>query len=343
MSTPSLEAEWRRELPPELSARWSEEFATLPHAHALQFPTALLLRGALERSRHQHFLVWRRAAAGPGASHERRLVGAGLVRVKRWPFLPSTFYLPRGPVVSALNELDAVLAELEQSADIRKITQIRVGPYFMGPDVELASAILESRGYRPAERQGGHTRSAVVPLSDDPGQIRSGFNESTRRQVRKAETMGVEVRDLVTDHDLDAFVRVYRKMASTRGAQKLSRGHFRRFRDLVRAKPSAGLFLVASLDDRILGGVAVLSTRATAWYMYGASDFDFREVPLTFLCHWEAMVRLGQAGVGRYDLGGLGEPDDAQPAIAGINRFKLGFSKTVVTSTPEHVKQGPFR
>jgi lipid II:glycine glycyltransferase (peptidoglycan interpeptide bridge formation enzyme) len=96
--------------------------------------------------------------------------------------------------------------------------------------------------------------------------------------------------------------------------------------------------LLASFEGELLGGIIVFSQGRRAWYFYGASADQRRELMAPYLLQWEAMRWARLRGCTEYDLWGI--PDapeenlEAQFAsradgLWGVYRFKRGFGGRV--------------
>jgi lipid II:glycine glycyltransferase (peptidoglycan interpeptide bridge formation enzyme) len=175
-----------------------------------------------------------------------------------------------------------------------------------------------------------------VQLCKDEQQLIGTFNENTRRQIRKSEKLNLNAVAINSDNEIFDLHKIYDEMASTRGADKLSLDYFNRFNKFVKKYPDRGLILALKEDNKIIAGVMILNNHKMAWYIHGTSDSRYRDRPLTFVCHWEAMRIFSKRGLESYNFGGLGAPESVEKAKQGINRFKFGFSKEVVYSTPEY-------
>ncbi len=99
--------------------------------------------------------------------------------------------------------------------------------------------------------------------------------------------------------------------------------------------------LLASYENRPLGGLMVFSHGSRAYYLYGASsDVERNRMP-AYLLQWEAMRWARSKGCRDYDLWGIpdcnAEELEAQFAnradgLWGVYRFKRGFGGEVCRS-----------
>ncbi|NUU21900.1 MAG: peptidoglycan bridge formation glycyltransferase FemA/FemB family protein [Streptomycetaceae bacterium] len=289
----------------------------------------------------------------------RELVGAGLVLYRPVPRLErfTLAYLPEGPVIDWTGELDAWLDPLAAHLKARGAFAVRLGPPvrtdtwsadqvkrgIADPDVKRLTEMLSRHAYGVGAGVTGRLRDAGwLPQSPQDGfgvghpqfkyevplvgrtedDLLRGMSQVWRRNIRKAAKEGVEVTvgdDLKAFHDLyvhtaerDRFtprpLRYFETMFAALSAE-----------DLVRIR----LYLARHQGDLVAAAVLV-RVGAHAWYAYGASSTEKREVRGSNACQW-AMIRDSlAAGCDVYDLRGITPTLDAGDPHVGLIRFKAG-------------------
>jgi lipid II:glycine glycyltransferase (peptidoglycan interpeptide bridge formation enzyme) len=99
---------------------------------------------------------------------------------------------------------------------------------------------------------------------------------------------------------------------------------------------------VAEHDGRPLAALMVFARGSTAWYFYGASSSDGRNLMPTYALQWQAMRWARARGCSRYDLWGVpDEPESVleseftrrQDGLWGVYRFKRGFGGRLARTT----------
>jgi len=84
-----------------------------------------------------------------------------------------------------------------------------------------------------------------------------------------------------------------------------------------------------------------------AWYFYGASDDEHRNLMPTYLLQWEAMRWAKAQGAKTYDLWGVPDVEESvlekqftirSDGLWGVYRFKRGFGGQVVRSAPAFIR-----
>jgi hypothetical protein len=105
------------------------------------------------------------------------------------------------------------------------------------------------------------TQCLAIPEAPDG----SPWPRKVRYDVRRAASLGVTVRAMATDDDLDAVWEIYRAICETRGIPIKPRDHVR---CLYRTAGDHGIFLAAEHDDEIIGGlIALMGGGALSYYL----------------------------------------------------------------------------
>ncbi|HET7901907.1 MAG TPA: peptidoglycan bridge formation glycyltransferase FemA/FemB family protein, partial [Candidatus Nanopelagicales bacterium] len=164
-----------------------------------------------------------------------------------------------------------------------------------------------------------------VPLSGrTEGDLLAGFNQLWRRNIKKADKAGVEVVHGGYD-DLPAFHEVYVETAARDGFTPRGLAYFQRmWRAMSAEDPSRITLYVARHEGRVLAATTLVRVGAHAWYSYGASSNEGRDVRPSNAVQW-AMVRDSlAAGCDVYDLRGISDTLDPDDHLFGLIQFKLG-------------------
>src|SRR4030095_8023638 len=87
---------------------------------------------------------------------------------------------------------------------------------------------------------------------------------------------------------------------------------------------------VYDAEGTALGGVFIAYTRYAAFYLHGGSTPDIAVPGAIRLLHWEAIRRLMNEGVQRYDFVGARLSDVSGTKLEAIQRFKSRFGSELV-------------
>jgi lipid II:glycine glycyltransferase (peptidoglycan interpeptide bridge formation enzyme) len=211
---------------------------------------------------------------------------------------------------------------------------------------------LEALGWRQQVAEGGFAAGQpqytfVIPLvstsstdgadgarrSDDD--VLAGMNQQWRRNIRKADKAGVVV-STGTAEDLKAFHDLYVHTAERDHFTPRPLAYFQTMYDALGAEAPGRitLWLAHHEGDLVAATIAVRVGRH-AWYSYGASSTDKREVRGSNAVQW-AMIRDAIAhGADVYDLRGITDTLDADDPHVGLIQFKAGTGGEAVETVGE--------
>ncbi|MCX4814082.1 peptidoglycan bridge formation glycyltransferase FemA/FemB family protein [Streptomyces sp. NBC_01239] len=159
-----------------------------------------------------------------------------------------------------------------------------------------------------------------------------GMNQLWRRNIKKAHKAGVEIRvggtagavdcfgpDLKAFHDL--YVHTARRDRFTPRPLR----YFETMFAALRAEdPDRITLYLAHHEGDLVAATILVRVGAHAWYSYGASSTEKREVRGSNACQW-AMIRDAlAAGCDVYDLRGITPTLDTDDPHVGLVRFKVG-------------------
>jgi len=164
-----------------------------------------------------------------------------------------------------------------------------------------------------------------VPLADrTEDDLLTSFNQLWRRNIKKAEKAGVEVVHGTFD-DLADFHEVYVQTAQRDGFTPRGLPYFQRmWRAMSEEDPHRITLYLARHQGRVLAATTLVRVGRHAWYSYGASSNEGRDVRPSNAVQW-AMIRDSLAnGCDVYDLRGISDTLDSSDPLFGLIQFKLG-------------------
>ncbi|WP_148615422.1 lipid II:glycine glycyltransferase FemX [Nocardioides rubriscoriae] len=201
---------------------------------------------------------------------------------------------------------------------------------------------LTELGWRPQGVEGGFAAGQPrhvfqVPLRHPDGTARTedevlkAMNQLWRRNIKKAAKEGVEVTssgapdDPATAADLEAFHRLYVHTAERDHFTPRPLSYFRTMLDALAAEsPDRIRLWSARHEGDLVAATIAIRVGAHAWYSYGASSTDKREVRGSNAVQWAMMQDALAAGADVYDLRGITDTLDADDPHAGLIQFKVG-------------------
>ena len=164
-----------------------------------------------------------------------------------------------------------------------------------------------------------------VPLAGRTSEdVFTGFNQLWRRNIRKADKLGVEVRQGTRD-DLSVFHPLYVETAARDGFVPRGQFYFERMWDAMTDEdPERIALYIASYQDTPLAATTMVTVGKHSWYSYGASADAQREVRPSNAIQWRMITDSLERGCDVYDMRGISDTLDPNDPLFGLIRFKLG-------------------
>jgi len=292
---------------------------------------------------------------------DEELVGAGLVLYRQLPKIKRYLaYLPEGPVLDwGRADLATLVEALAEHVRSEGAFAVRMGPpvalrSWSADTIKKAIAdsgsrqlsdvpadertatgqavveVLRSQGWRPLRSEDGFAAGQPqfvfqVPLADrTPDDVLAGMNQLWRRNIKKADKLGVVVSRGSAD-DLDAFHALYVETARRDGFTPRPSSYFdQMFRALLEEDPDRIRLYLASHEGDLVAATTLVKVGRHTWYSYGASSTAKREVRGSNAIQWRMIRDSIDAGVDVYDLRGITETLDPDDPHIGLIQFKVG-------------------
>jgi lipid II:glycine glycyltransferase (peptidoglycan interpeptide bridge formation enzyme) len=319
---------------PEISASdWDAFLATLPDAHLLQTSAWGELKS--------HFGWKPRRLLSMDASGQRR--GAQIL-FRRLPLGFSLAYIPKGPLGDGMpSGGDGLLSsaagfslqrplwlEVDRLCRRERAVFLKVEPDLWTPSDADGQPAFKPHGFRATPHDIQPARTILVDLRGDEDAVLARMKQKTRYNIRLALKKGVIV---YPSANLEAFHALMAVTARRDGFGVHSLAYYRQAHELFACQGACEL-LFAEYDGRPLAALMVFARGKRAWYFYGASSDEHRDVMPSYLLQWEAMRWARAHDCQLYDLWGVPDADEAaleagfterSDGLWGVYRFKRGF------------------
>jgi lipid II:glycine glycyltransferase (peptidoglycan interpeptide bridge formation enzyme) len=271
------------------------------------------------------------------------LLGGASILFRPLPWGQTVAYIPKGPAVNWADPVQAraVLTMARNAAAKGHAALLKIEPDL--PPSPVLSTALRGFGYHPSPQRVQPLSTIVVDLSGDEEAILGRMKQKWRYNIRLAERKGVSVRAGGLD-DLPAIQHLMDVTGERDGFGVHNAAYHRRATQLL-VPTGLMTWLLAEHEGALLAAIAVFALGRTAYYMWGASSDEGRNVMPNHAVQWAAMRWARGKGCTAYDLWGIpdevGENPEAyaepetwgQGGLWGVYRFKQGFGGRVVRYT----------
>ena len=274
---------------------------------------------------------------GPAIDWDADDLGAWLDPLARYLKSQRAFGVRMGPPVITRRWSASQVKEGIASTDVHRLTEL--------PPTERSVAgarvvsQLQELGWRPQAVEGGFAAGQPqynfwVPLvSAGSGGERSplseadvlaGMNQLWRRNIRKADKSGV-VTSVGGRDDLAAFHALYVHTAERDHFTPRPAAYFETMYDALSAEDPQRITLhLAHHEGDLVAATIAIRVGGHAWYSYGASSTEKRDVRGSNAVQWAMIRHALAAGAHVYDLRGITDTLDADDPHVGLIQFKVG-------------------
>ncbi|WP_416366323.1 lipid II:glycine glycyltransferase FemX [Nocardioides sp.] len=198
---------------------------------------------------------------------------------------------------------------------------------------------LHRLGWQPQTAEGGFSAGQPqyvfqIPLRHADGTARTeddvlkGMNQQWRRNIKKATKEGVEVTTSTPETltaDLKAFHDLYVHTAERDHFTPRPLSYFVTMIEALGAESPDRLRLwFARHEGELVASTIAIRVGAHAWYSYGASSTEKRDVRGSNAVQWAMIADALAADADVYDLRGITDTLDADDPHAGLIQFKVG-------------------
>ena len=303
-----------------------------------------------------------RSTTESGSTTEERLVGVALVLYRQLPRVKRYLaYLPEGPVIDWDSEdlagwLTPMLGHLKK----QRAFGVRMGPPVVTARwsaAQVKDGIARDDVHRlgdlpPTERSQSGARvvsqlnelgwrlqsvdagfaagqpqyNFQIPLAGKSEEdVLKGMNQLWRRNIKKAAKEGVEVTHGDPDGDLKLFHDLYVHTAERDHFTPRPLAYFQTmFEALLAEEPDRIRLYLARHEGDLVASTIGIRVGTHAWYSYGASSSEKRDVRGSNAIQWAMIQDALAAGAEVYDLRGITETLEADDSHVGLIQFKVG-------------------
>ncbi len=229
-----------------------------------------------------------------------------LILEHKLPFSKKYFYLPK---INLSN-----LPNLERLIDrVRNLKKDNLFLKIEPLDKDIGKGLL-SFNIQPRQ-------TIVLNLAKTEERLLLDMHQKTRYNIKIAQKHGVTIE---IDEKMAYFEDFWRLMVET-----AKRNNFRTYpklyyKELLECLPFSQL-MVAKYQNKIIAAIIIVIFNNIAYYLHGASDYNFRNIMAPYLIQWKAILKAKEMGCYIYDFWGIDEKK-----WPGITRFKKGFGGEII-------------
>ncbi len=254
------------------------------------------------------------------------------------PFGKSYLYVPHGPVIknTSADFLKDFSKKMTAVAQEENAVFLRYDIY---PPIKKPSTFQEKMLGKKAPFYSYHSAffqskfDWVLDIQKSEEELLAEMHQKTRYNIRLAERKGVRV-EIIKGKDLNKYFDVfYTLMQETAERGKFGLHPKRYYENIFEdgAKNENINLFVGKFQNEILVTNLVVFYGETAFYPFGASSQNYRNLMVPYLVHWKAIEEAKQRGLKYYNFGAI----DAGEKIthenwSGISAFKKKFGGEVL-------------
>lgn len=305
--------------------QWAEFIALQPRTHVLQQPAWGTLKAAYG---------WgvERVALADG---EKLIAGAQLL-FRALPFRLGTMaYLPMGGFVAHDDLWMPLWNAIDACAKHHRAAFLKWEP---GIYRDTPAPNFTRLSFRSSPQTIQPPNTILIDISGSDDEILARMNQGTRRKIRQSGKNDVRYYE-GTRADIPKF----NAMMQTTGARNEFGVHAPDYYELAYDLfvPQSAALILAEHEGVPLAGIMVFAAGKTAWYLYGASSNEKRNLMAAYGVQWAAIQWAKARGCTVYDLWGIPDADEStleaqfenrSDGLWGVYGFKRGWGGEVVRS-----------
>jgi GNAT superfamily N-acetyltransferase len=313
-----MKAELRKTLSDQDKSVIREFAAASPHSHIWQNPDSLpiYIRGG--RSAY-HFV----------AEEGNRIVAYGIFYVERSKL--EAFSL-RGPIFDTLDVGRASIAFLRKEFRKLGVGQLRISPYWAGPEAHVLAEVCKAGGLRPYyPKIGPYDRSGRVRLGGTSEELYSRFEQPTRKDVRRCLKAGFEISRIRCQDTLHAAHSLIEDLKTRKALSPMPSSEANELFHCILSNDELGAAFLARMAGRPVGTFwAARANKQVAIGIGYAVDTNFmrasfRSLSLGVPLWIEGMKWANEKGCEWFDMEGYDPNAKASASDYYVHQFKGQF------------------
>jgi peptidoglycan pentaglycine glycine transferase (the first glycine) len=311
---------------------WDAFVRQHPRAHVLQLSGWATLKSAFGWQAERVAIV-----------NNGQITSGAQLLFRKLPYRLGTLaYLAFGGYVSNDSEWDSLWEAIRQTC---KRYRAGILKWEAGYYVNSSPPAFAQWGFSSSLQTIQPPNTVYISLKEDEEAILARMNQGTRRKIRQALKNDLRYYQAQNAQDVEKF----NQLMTTTGARNEFGVHDGAYYQLAFEQfvPRDATLILAEHEGDTLAGVFVFALGDTAWYLYGASSNEKRNLMASYGVQWQAIQWAKARGCAYYDMWGIPDVPEAQleaefetrnDGLWGVYGFKRGWGGMVMRSTGTHDK-----
>lgn len=275
-----------------------------------------------------------------GIKEDDKLLAATMLVGKTTFLGQKLFYAPGGPLIDYENTklLRFFIQNLKSYLKKHHAYALHIDPYYElierdrngevvpgGFNHQKALKNLQTLGFKPIKNSSQPKYLFIMDIKGrTPDQILADFKRNTRNHVKKAEKMGVTIREL-EKADLHLLKQITESTSKRRHFTDRPLSYYEQMYDLFVPRGEAK-FILAEADKLPLSAAMFLLYGDEIVYLFSGSDEKYmKDYNAQYLIQWHMIKHAAEHGFKRYNFYGINGLPDPNSKDYGIYDFKKGF------------------
>ncbi len=241
------------------------------------------------------------------------------------PFGKSYLYIPHGPDLNTTqifggfkNPMARFINYLQALAQKEKAIYIKIEP-----TIDHVAQLFMENKFKVSKKEIQPRKTVIIDMNQTEEELLNMMHHKTRYNIKVAEKYGVKIKP---SHDADFFWMLLKKTSRRDQFYTHEEKYYKKLLDsfTLEGEIETNLML-AWFENKPVAGAIILNDGRNAYYLHGASDYDYRKYMAPYMLHWDIIKSLKSKGLKSYDWWGI----DTQN-WPGVSRFKLGWGGRIV-------------
>ena len=269
-------------------------------------------------------------------------IKATTLLVSKTTFLgKATFIAPGGPLLDFEDKSLAkkFLSSLKSYAKSHNGYILQISPYYEliqrdrqgeimanGFDHSSALSVLKNLGFTEIEHASQPKYMFVLDIAGrTEDQILADMKSNTRNHIRKAEKMGVKVRELKRE-ELNILKQITESTSARRGFTDRPLSYYQEMYDLFYPRNEIKFFVAEANGIPMSAAMFMLVGNEVVYLFSGSYEEYMHDYNAQYLIQWEIIKYAAKHGFSRYNFYGINSLPGQSPKDEGIYTFKKGFT-----------------